>query len=75
MGKIRNARRNPGVTVEALEDSKWSGGMVMHRGESLEIVRHGSGSRPYILRSGQGVQYAARPMRDGSVSVDLLGLA
>ena len=75
MGKVRNARRNPGVTVEALEDSAWSGGMVMHIGQELEVVRHGSGGRPYILRSAQGVQYAARPKRDDSVSVDLLGLA
>lgn len=75
MGKVRNARRNPPVSADDLLESKWADGSVMHRGESLEVVRHGSGNRPYILRSVQGVQYAARPCKDGSVRVDLLGLA
>lgn len=75
MGKVRNARRNPPVDAESLLDAKWSGGTVVHLGQELEVVRHGSGNRPYILRSGQGVQYAARPCKDGSVRVDLLGLS
>ena len=75
MGKVRNARRNPAVTADELLDAGWGHGTVMHLGQELEVVRHGSGGRPYILRSAQGVQYAARPKRDDSVSVDLLGLA
>lgn len=47
----------------------------MHLGQELTVVRHGSGSRPFILQSEQGVKYAARPRRDGSVAVDLLGLS
>lgn len=75
MGKVRNARRNPPVTISDLQDAKWLGGTVEHRGESLEVVRRGGLNNPWILRSGQGVQYAAKAYRDGSVSVELLGLA
>lgn len=75
MGKVRNLRRNPPVSADDLLDSGWGHGTVMHLGQELEVVRHGSGSRPYILKSAQGVQYAATTRRDGSVSVELLGLA
>lgn len=74
MGKVRNLRRNPPVSADDLLEVKWEGGVVEHRGETLEVLRHGTGSGVWLLRSAQGVRYSATPRRDGSVTVELLGL-
>lgn len=75
MGKVRNALRNPPVTIEALEDSRWEDGHVVHMGQELVVIRNGARhGRSWILKSKQGVKYSARAESSGKIRVELMGL-
>lgn len=74
MGKVRNARRNPGLTWDELRFAQ-GGDTVTHRGDNYVVHSNGKrGSHAWVLRSSSGVRYHATVGEDGQVFVDLIGL-
>lgn len=71
MGKLRNARRKPGATLEDLKDSHWNGGRFEHRGEEFRVEVVGNKSRAWMVRSAGGVLYRANVWH-GQVDLELM---
>lgn len=75
MGKIRNARRNPSVTVTELRET-YTGDEVTHRGDTLTVRsshRSNGGITTWLLLSETGVEYEAVADYNGYVSVGITG--
>ena len=73
MGKVKNAKRNPGMTWDDLRFSK-NGDVIVHRGDKLTVVRNGRrGVMPWVLKSEVGAEISARVEETGQVLVGATG--
>lgn len=71
MGKLKNARRKPGATLEDLQESHWDDGRFNHRGEEYKVVQRGGRASPWIVRSVGGLNYRAN-VYAGGIELELL---
>lgn len=73
MGKVKNAKRNPGMTWDDVRFAR-VGSVIGHRGDKLTVVRAGRrGVMPWILRSEAGAEISARVEDTGRVLVGATG--
>lgn len=73
MGKVKNAKRNPGMTWDDLRFAK-SGDEIVHRGDLLTVVRSGRrGVMPWVLKNMSGAEISARVEDTGRVLAGATG--
>lgn len=73
MGKVKNARRNPGLSWDDVRFSS-NGERIKHRGDYLTVVRQGRrGVMPWVLKNDLGAEITARVEENGMVTVACTG--
>lgn len=74
MGKKKNARRNPGITWEELQEAVQFRARINTHGGEYDIVQSGKRGSHWVLRSANGLRYSMFVNNNGEVDAPVLYL-